>query len=160
VCLSCFSLSLITCILFIRSSSARVFFISVIVCISKCLCNCDCIGMYIGYLSRLCRMSFSVIFLHIHVYTYSCIFHSYNLHMIALPYTLMQCIPFNACTHTCLNPEKFSALFHVLLFSQSLLSSLPRILSVAKLKCSPKTFQSRHMRLLILSMLWSQPLSC
>ena len=38
----------------------------------------------------------------------------------------------------------------VLLFSHSLLSSFPRMLSFAKLKCFSKTFQSRHSRLLIL----------
>jgi hypothetical protein len=32
---------------------------------------------------------------------------------------------------------------YVLLFSQSLLNSLPRMLSFAKLKCSSKTFQFR-----------------
>ncbi len=144
MCLSCFSLSLITCILFTQSSPARVFFISVLVCISEFFCNCNCIGMYMRYLSRLCRMSFSVIFLLIHAHTYSCIFFSDSLHMIALPSMLMQFIPFNSCMHTCLNPKRSSALFPVLLFSPSLLRSFPRMLSLAKLKCSPKPFQFRH----------------
>jgi hypothetical protein len=39
--------------------------------------------------------------------------------------------------------------FYVLLFSHSLLSSFPRMLSFAKLKCFSKTFQSSHSRLLI-----------
>jgi len=40
--------------------------------------------------------------------------------------------------------EETSPTLYVLLFSQSLLSSFPRMLSLAKLKCSPKTFQFRH----------------
>ena len=49
--------------------------------------------------------------------------------------------------------------FYVLLFSHSLLSSFPRMLSFAKLKCFSKTFQSRYSRLLTLWLLWSWPLS-
>ena len=39
--------------------------------------------------------------------------------------------------------EVLSEFFYVLLFSQSLLTPFPRMLSVAKLKCCPKTFQPR-----------------
>jgi len=49
--------------------------------------------------------------------------------------------------------------FYVLLFSHSLLSSFPRMLSFAKLKCFSKTFQSRYSRMFILWLLWSWPLS-
>ena len=147
VCLLCFSLSLITCILFIRSSSTCVFFVYVIVCISMCLRNCDSIGMYIGYLFRLCWMSFYTNLLHIHVFMYFTLLkpaHQYpSIHTHAFH-------PFQ-CMHTHLpDSEEVLSDFYVLLFSQSLLSSFPRMLSLAKLKCSSKTFQSRHVRLLIL----------
>ncbi len=55
--------------------------------------------------------------------------------------------------------RSFQWSFYVLLFSHSLLSSFPRMLSFAKLKCFSKTFQSRYSRLLTLWLLWSWPLS-
>ena len=112
-----------------------------------CLCNCDSIDMYIAYLFRLCWMSFSTNALPIHAFMYftlskpapKCL----SIHIPAFH-------PFQSM-HTHLpDSEEVLSDFYVLLFSQSLLSSFPRMLSLAKLKCSPKTFQSHHVRLVIL----------
>jgi len=93
--------------------------------------------MYIVYLFRLCWMSFYTNLLHIHVFMYSTLLkpahqcpsiHTHAFH------------PFQ-CMHTNLpDSEEVLIDFHVLLFSQSLLSSFPRILSLAKLKCPSKHF--------------------
>ena len=75
------------------------------------------------------------------------------------PVVLLQCCNspcFYMYALQCTNTHKIAWLrresrrLYVLLFSQSLLSSFPRMLSLAKLKCFSKTFQSRHVRLLIL----------
>ena len=56
--------------------------------------------------------------------------------------------------------EVLSEFFYVLLFSHSLLTLFPRMLSVAKLKCCPKTFQSRMRGCSFSDCFGPQPLSC